>query len=149
MVEPIGLRPKHWVTDATGTEWLRKQALTWRPAELAVEALTLELARRCGYSVAYGSCCTWQENGQTMRGFVSRKFQDPMEAQASGGEFVGGAAWNGQRCAPGLVAFFSNNLAMVESVLEAVPDDWLSARRKQLIGRVLVGGVKMLQGLTP
>lgn len=288
--EPIGLRPKHWVTDSTGTEWLRKQSLVWRPAELAVEAVTLELARRCGYPVAYGTCCTWQENGQTVRGFASRKFQDAMEAQASGGELIAPHinlpddltaaahekqrrikttlavartaleeqerrydvkliepfvrmlvfdAWIGngdrhsanwailvrselhgsacrlapmydtagcllaeltdptiekryragmedeavaryiarcgsgfgdgtsltgvthaslleelrtwpewQRCAPGLVAFFSNNLAMVDSVLDAVPDAWLSSRRKQLIGRVLVGRVKMLQGLT-
>jgi len=39
-----------------------------------------------------------------------------------------------QKCAPGLVAFFSNNLAMVDGVLEEVPDEWLSSRRKQLIG---------------
>lgn len=54
-----------------------------------------------------------------------------------------------QKCAPSLISFFSNNLTMVDKVLEEVPDEWLSSRRKQLIGRLLVGRVKMLQGLTP
>jgi HipA-like C-terminal domain len=288
--EPSGLRPKHWVVDTTGTEWLRKESLSWRPTELAVEALTLELARRCGYPVAYGTCCTWLAGDQVVRGFISRKFQDAMEAQTSGGELIARHmdlpadlssqeaeqqrrikttiavtrtaleeqqqqygvdligpflrmlvfdAWigNGDRhsanwailvrselhrsscrlapmydtagcllanltdatietrfrhgledeaidryitkcrsgfgdgeqepgilhsqllesvrrwaewqdSAPGLVSFFSNNLTMVDGVLDEVPDSWLSVRRKQLIRRLLVGRVKMLQGLT-
>ncbi len=288
--EPLGLRPKHWVIDATGTEWLRKEPLSWRPSELAVEALTLELARRCGFPVAFGTCCTWQVAGQVVRGFVSRKFQDSLESQTTGGQLIApliglpddltpddaehqrrvrttlaltrtvledqqrrysvelirpflrmlvfdgwigngdrhSANWgilvrsalHGSACrlapmydtagcllanlredsidgrfrtgqedealgrylakcpsgfgdgerapgvlhaslleslrgwpewpevAPPLVSFFSNNLAMVDSVLEEVPDDWLSARRKQLIRRLLGGRVKMLVGLT-
>jgi len=86
--EWIGLRPKHWVVDPTGTYWLRKNPLAWRPTELAVEAFTLELARRCGYSVAFGICCTWRDGEKTVRGFISRKFHDATEQQSTGGQLI-------------------------------------------------------------
>jgi hypothetical protein len=86
--EWIGLRQKSWVVDTTGTYWLRKKPLEWRPAELAVEAFTLELARRCGYAVAFGTCCTWSEDGTTVRGFVSRRFHDTTEQQTTGGQLL-------------------------------------------------------------
>lgn len=49
--------------------------------------------------------------------------------------------------APPLIQFFSDNLAVVEDLLRAIPDDWLSPRRRHLIRRLLEGRVKMLQGL--
>jgi hypothetical protein len=51
-----------------------------------------------------------------------------------------------QKCAPALISFFSNNLAMVDSVLKDVPDGWLTLRRKQLIRQLLEGRGKMLLG---
>ncbi|HEY1546595.1 MAG TPA: HipA domain-containing protein [Kofleriaceae bacterium] len=83
--EWLGLRPKTWVLDPTGEYWLRKEPLSWRPSELAVEAVTLELARRCGYIVASGNCCTWRDDGgRVLRGFVSRRFHDTTEEQTVG-----------------------------------------------------------------
>jgi hypothetical protein len=285
--ESMGRRPKQWVLDPTGTEWLRKEPLSWRASELAIEATTLELARRCGYPVAFGTCCTWRrEDGDVVRGFVSRKFQEGVEEQTTGGQLIATRvtlpedlnneqsermlrvkttpeltrevlleeqrrysvdlirpfvrmlvfdAWIGnvdrhsanwailvrnrlhgsacrlapmydtagcllaelkeetvqarfanpvemtalkgyiakcpsgfgdgrstpnmphetlldtlqtwpewQECAPALISFFSNNLAMVDSVLKDVPDGWLTPRRKQLIRQLLEGRGKML-----
>jgi hypothetical protein len=291
MDEWIGLRPKHWVVDPTGTDWLRKEPLARRPTELAIEAFTLELARRCGYSVAFGICCTWQAGGKPVRGFISRKFHDSTEQQSTGGQLIAPElalpgelssdaaeqrcrvlttlaltrtvlekqeqrysvdlirpflrmlvfdAWIGNadrhsanwailvrselhgsacrlapmydtagcllaeladktvsgrfgsgseneaiaryiaRCpsgfgdglqvpgvphanlleqlrgwpewgviAPPLIAFFSANLAMVDSLLDEIPEDWLALRRKQLVRRLLEARVKMLEGLVP
>lgn len=83
--EWIGLREKLWVVDSLGALWLRKKPLSWRATELAIEAFTLELARRCGYGVAFGRCCTWETEGGVVRGFVSRKFHDTTEEQSVGG----------------------------------------------------------------
>ena len=49
---------------------------------------TLELARRCGYSVAFGRCCTWETEDGVVRGFVSRKFHDTTEQQFVGGQLL-------------------------------------------------------------
>jgi hypothetical protein len=87
--EGRGLRPKVWIVDPTGQSWLRKEALGWRTSELAIEAFTLELARRCGYDVAFGRCCEWQKDEARKRGFISRKFHDDdIEEQATGGELL-------------------------------------------------------------
>ena len=83
--EVIGLREKLWVVDSLGALWLRKKPLSWRATELAIEAFTLELARRCGYGVAFGRCCTWKTEDGVIRGFVSRKFHDTTEEQSIGG----------------------------------------------------------------
>jgi hypothetical protein len=86
--EWIGLREKLWVVDSFGASWLRKKPLSWRATELAIEAFTLELARRCGYNVAFGRCCTWEAEDGTIRGFVSRKFHDTTEEQFVGGQLL-------------------------------------------------------------
>jgi hypothetical protein len=86
--EWIGLREKLWVVDAFGASWLRKKPLSWRATELAIEAFTLELARRCGYNVAFGRCCTWTDETGSIRGFVSRKFHDTTEQQFVGGQLL-------------------------------------------------------------
>lgn len=86
--EWIGLREKLWVVDSFGASWLRKKPLSWRATELAIEAFTLELARRCGYNVAFGRCCTWETEEGTVRGFVSRKFHDTTEEQFVGGQLL-------------------------------------------------------------
>jgi HipA-like C-terminal domain len=87
--EWIGLRTKAWVVDPTGASFLRKEPLSWRATEPAIEAFTLELARRCGYPVAYGRCCSWRQEDTIVRGFISRKFHDETEAQTIGGQLLG------------------------------------------------------------
>lgn len=88
--EPRGLRPKRWVEDDTGTgqRWLRKEHRASRPYEPAIEALTLEVARRCGFDVAHGRACLWDQGGAQKRGFVSRHFHDDSETQHTGSELV-------------------------------------------------------------
>jgi hypothetical protein len=61
---------------------------SWRATELAIEAFTLELARRCGYNVAFGRCATWETKNGVVRGFVSRKFHDTTEQQFVGGQLL-------------------------------------------------------------
>jgi len=88
--EPRGLRAKLWVEDDGGQLWLRKERRESRPYEPAIEALTLELARRCQFEVAQGRACTWTTpEGAATRGFVSKKFHDLEEPQTTGGELVG------------------------------------------------------------
>lgn len=87
--EPRGLRAKAWVLDETGQRWLRKGHRSSRPYEPTIEALTLELASRCRFDVAYGRACSWTDPlGAELRGFVSRKFHDDSESQHTGGELV-------------------------------------------------------------
>src|SRR5687767_13584345 len=73
--EQRGKRVKLWVADLSGHLWLRKSPRISRPSEPAIEAFTLELARRCGFDVAHGRAAIWRspDVGQ-QRGFVSRKF---------------------------------------------------------------------------
>lgn len=87
--EHRGGRVKVWVSDPTGQLWLRKEARELRPREPVIEALTLELAHRCGLDVSYGRPCEWVDSERTIRGFISRKFHDSTEEQASGSELVG------------------------------------------------------------
>lgn len=42
-----------------------------------------------------------------------------------------------QQCAHGLIALFSDYLAVVDNILGEIADDWMSLRRKQLARRVL------------
>jgi hypothetical protein len=97
--EPRGLRAKQWVTDPSGQPWLRKGIRGWdkvaggsRPTECAIEAFTLELARRCGFDVAHGRAATWKSAAGEVRGFVSRKFHDESEEQRTGAELVDSGA---------------------------------------------------------
>lgn len=59
-------------------------------AEPAIEAFTLELARRCGFEVAHGRAAVWSAGGEALRGFVSRKFHDETEEQRTGAELISG-----------------------------------------------------------
>jgi hypothetical protein len=93
--EPRGRRAKAWVTDLSGRRWLRKGIRGWekvpggsRPTEPAIEAFTLELARACGFDVAFGRPATWRSNAGEVRGFVSRMFHDDSEEQFTGAEIV-------------------------------------------------------------
>ena len=93
--EPRGLRAKLWVTDPSGHPWLRKGIRGWdkveggsRPAEPAIEAFTLELARRCGLPVAHGRAAIWRNEAGLVRGFVSKKFHGDDEQQWTGAELV-------------------------------------------------------------
>ena len=95
--EPRGLRAKQWVADSSGQPWLRKAIRGWekvpggsRPTEPAVEAFTLELARRCGFDVAHGRAAIWSTAKGQVRGFVSRKFGDAGDEQRTGSELVPG-----------------------------------------------------------
>ena len=93
--EPRGKRAKVWVASPDGRAWLRKLPLDKppRPYEPAVEALTLEIAHRCGFEVARGRAAQWKDDaGIAMRGFVSPRFHDgASEEQLTGGILVEGA----------------------------------------------------------
>lgn len=88
--EQRGLRAKSWVSDPDGQLWLRKSVRASRPSEAAIEAFTLELARRCGIEVAYGRAAQWTTDQGTERGFVSRRFHDDSEEQWTGAELAPG-----------------------------------------------------------
>ena len=97
--EPRGLRAKRWITDPQGRLWLRKSIRAWhkvpggsRPTEPAIEAFTLELARRCGLLVAHGRAAVWQLDAAPVRGFASLKFHDDTEQQFTGAELMPDAA---------------------------------------------------------
>jgi hypothetical protein len=88
--EPRGLRAKDWVVDEAGQRWLRKSHRDSRPFEPAIEALTLELGRRCGLDVSVGTACVWQAaDGRMIPGFASKLFHDTDEESTTGGELVG------------------------------------------------------------
>jgi len=88
--EQRGLRAKCWVSDPDGRVWLRKSMRGSRPSEAAIEAFTLELARRCGFEVAFGRAAEWSIGSGVARGFVSLKFHDDSEEQRTGAELVPG-----------------------------------------------------------
>lgn len=101
--EERGKRRKSWMRcSCCSTRWLRKHLFGYQPdlplgkgpQEAAVEALTLELARRCELEAAQGHCSVWQEQGAEVRGFVSLEFQSPLEEQHLGEELLGQLFWN-------------------------------------------------------
>ena len=92
--EARGRRPKLWVKDPDGNEWLRKEPLppppadkpqhTARRTEPAIEILALELAKRVGIETSIARPATWNDR----RGVVSRRFHEGDEDHHPGGELL-------------------------------------------------------------
>jgi hypothetical protein len=99
--EARGRRPKWWVKDPDGNEWLRKEPLSPPPAdkpqhtarrtEPAIEILALELAKRVGIETSIARPATWHDR----RGVVSQRFHQSDEEHHPGGELLGLATESG------------------------------------------------------
>jgi len=88
--ETRGKRAKSWVAELMpdGTQpriWLRKEGLSSRPFEHAIEARALRLAGVCGIEAARGQACTWNVSGASKLGIVVRRFLDDEKENFSQG----------------------------------------------------------------
>jgi hypothetical protein len=84
--EPRGKRPKFWVRSPDNVLWLRKQPRTRSPAEPAIEALMLRLARAAALPAPESAACSWLTTPPTtsQRGILVRIFLEHQEELSIG-----------------------------------------------------------------
>jgi len=83
--EPRGKRPKFWIRSPDDVLWLRKEPRARSPAEPAIEALMLRLARAVGLPAPESAACTWQTPAATLqRGILVRMFLESDEELSIG-----------------------------------------------------------------
>ena len=90
-----GKRPKFWVSDPVGRQWLRKEPRQSRPFERPVEVVVLHSARALGLPAPESSLCVWQDvTGELHRGIVVRRFTRGVRPERSelslGGDIIAG-----------------------------------------------------------
>ncbi len=90
-----GRRPKFWVTDSAGRQWLRKEPRLSRPFEPAVEATVLRVARSLGLPAPESWPCSWMDStGALHKGIAVRRFRRGVHPERSelsmGGDVIAG-----------------------------------------------------------